>query len=119
MPGHPVIATDGTCPGSGCCSTDTGRSDSNMIPIKYSMEKENLPVNSSLALVERKWWSKKKNVMMLQKAVPSDTNLGASKDILHTIPGVPIRTAINCVFSNLSCAEASNSSDFGCLSGNS
>ncbi|XBI09310.1 hypothetical protein VPH35_136894 [Triticum aestivum] len=94
--------------------------DSNMFSIKYSVEKENLQVNSSLALVESKWWSKKKNAMVLQKAVSSDTSLGASKGVLHSIPGVPVRTAVSWVFSNLSCAEASsNSSDFGCLSENS
>lgn len=120
MPGHPVIATDGTCSGVGCCSAMNVQSDSNMFPIKYSVEKENLQVNSSLALVESKWWSKKKNVMVLQKAVSSDTSLGASKGVLHSIPGVPVRTAVRWwVFSNLSCAEASNSSDFGCLSDNS
>ncbi|EMS68945.1 Wall-associated receptor kinase 3 [Triticum urartu] len=93
--------------------------DSNMFPIKYSAEKENLLVNSSLALVESNWRSKKNNVMVLQKAVSFETSLGASKGVLHTIPGVPIRTAVSWVFSNMSCAEASNSSDFGCLSDNS
>ncbi|XP_020191683.1 wall-associated receptor kinase 5-like [Aegilops tauschii subsp. strangulata] len=92
-------------------------SESNRFPIKYTIDKENLPpVNASLALVESKWWSKMKNVMMLQKAASSDTSLGASKGVLHPIPGVPIRTAIRWMFSNLSCAAASNSSDFGCLS---
>lgn len=57
-----------------------------------------------------------KNIMMLQKAASSDTSLGASKGVLHPIPGVPIRTAIRWMFSNLSCDAASNSSDFGCLS---
>uniref|UniRef100_M8BMI6 Wall-associated receptor kinase 1 n=1 Tax=Aegilops tauschii TaxID=37682 RepID=M8BMI6_AEGTA len=114
--GHPVIATNGTCPGIGCCSIDM-HSESNRFPIKYTIDKENLPpVNASLALVESKWWSKMKNVMMLQKAASSDTSLGASKGVLHPIPGVPIRTAIRWMFSNLSCAAASNSSDFGCLS---
>ncbi|XP_048542845.1 wall-associated receptor kinase 3-like [Triticum urartu] len=119
MPDHPVIATDGTCSSSGCCSANNKQFDSNMFPIKYSAEKENLLVNSSLALVESNWRSKKNNVMVLQKAVSFETSLGASKGVLHTIPGVPIRTAVSWVFSNMSCAEASNSSDFGCLSDNS
>lgn len=125
MPGHPVIATDGTCSdlnpeiATGCCSTKSLHSNSNKLPFEYTLDKEKLPVNSSLALVERKWWSEKKNAMMLQKAASSDTSLGASKGVLHRIPGVPIRTAINWLFSNLSCAEARNSSEFRCLSDNS
>ena len=124
MPGHPVIATDGTCSdlpsiANGCCTTGTIFSNSNKFPFEYTVDKEKLPVNSSLALVERKWWSEKKNAMMLQKAASSDTTLGASKGVLHPIPGVPIRTAISWLFGNLSCAEASNSSEFGCLSDNS
>ncbi|KAF7040448.1 hypothetical protein CFC21_050353, partial [Triticum aestivum] len=120
MPPHPVIATDGIClHDNGCCTTGT-RYDSNRFLITYSVYEENLPLlNSSVALVEWEWLSKKKNVMILQKAASSDTSLGASKGVLHPIPGVPIRTAISWVFSNLSCAEASNSSDFGCLSDNS
>jgi hypothetical protein len=119
MPGHPMIPTDGTCSVSSGCSTNYALSDSNMFFIKYTGQREKLPVNSRLALVERKWWSEKKNVMLLQKAVSSDTSLGAPKGVRHIIPGAPIRTAVSWVFSNLSCAEARNSSDFGCLNDNS
>ncbi|KAM0839763.1 hypothetical protein ACQ4PT_060095 [Festuca glaucescens] len=116
MLGHPAIATDGKCPGIGCCSlSHYVELDSNMFQMKYSVD-ENLPVNSGLAVVDSKWWSEKKKVMLLQKVVPSDTSLGASNGVLHTIPGAPIMTAVSWVFSTLSCAEASNSSDFGCLS---
>uniref|UniRef100_A0ACD5ZS80 Uncharacterized protein n=1 Tax=Avena sativa TaxID=4498 RepID=A0ACD5ZS80_AVESA len=118
IPGQPVIGTDGTCSGTSCCRTDNAVFDSNMFLIKYTVEKEKWPVNSSLALVERKWWSEK-NAMVLKEAVLSDTSLGDSSGILHTLPGAPIRTGVSWVFSSLSCAEASNSSDFGCLSDNS
>uniref|UniRef100_A0ACD5TCX7 Uncharacterized protein n=1 Tax=Avena sativa TaxID=4498 RepID=A0ACD5TCX7_AVESA len=92
-----------------------------MFLIKYTVEEDNLTVNSSLALVEEKWWSQKKNVMALQQAVSSDNTslLGVSDGVLHNIPGAPVRTAISWVFSNLTCGEAINSSDFGCLSDNS
>jgi hypothetical protein len=120
MPGHPAIETDGICSGTSCCSTyNVEFLYSNMFLIKYSVKKENLPLNSSVALVEKKWWSEKKNVMVLQEAVSSHTSLGDSNGVLHTIPGAPIRTAVSWVFSSLSCAEASNSSDFGCRSDNS
>ncbi|KAF7101110.1 hypothetical protein CFC21_102506 [Triticum aestivum] len=36
MPGHPVIATDGTCAGVGCCSAMNVQPDSNMFSIKYT-----------------------------------------------------------------------------------
>uniref|UniRef100_A0A3B6UA88 Protein kinase domain-containing protein n=1 Tax=Triticum aestivum TaxID=4565 RepID=A0A3B6UA88_WHEAT len=80
MPPHPVIATDGIClHDNGCCTTGT-RYDSNRFLITYSVYEENLPLlNSSVALVEWEWLSKKKNVMILQKAASSDTSLGASK----------------------------------------
>uniref|UniRef100_A0ACD5TZM6 Uncharacterized protein n=1 Tax=Avena sativa TaxID=4498 RepID=A0ACD5TZM6_AVESA len=121
VPGHPVVATDGTCSGIGCCSTRNVGFNSNMFLIKYTVEEDNLTVNSSLALVEEKWWSQKKNVMALQQAVSSDNTslLGVSDGVLHNIPGAPVRTAISWVFSNLTCGEAINSSDFGCLSDNS
>uniref|UniRef100_A0ACD5Y989 Uncharacterized protein n=1 Tax=Avena sativa TaxID=4498 RepID=A0ACD5Y989_AVESA len=93
--------------------------DSNLIPIQLAQLRHvTFPINASLAIIEGAWWSKE-NTMTLQKAVSSDTSLGASKGVLHSIPGVPIRTVISWVFSSLSCGEARNSSDFGCLSDNS
>ncbi|KAM0830716.1 hypothetical protein ACQ4PT_066040 [Festuca glaucescens] len=91
--------------------------DSNLIPIDVNIRDITAPINASLAVMEGGWWSNGNN-MTLQKAVLADTSLGASRGVLHSIPGVPIRTVISWVFSSLSCAEARNSSDFGCLSDN-
>uniref|UniRef100_A0ACD6AE16 Uncharacterized protein n=1 Tax=Avena sativa TaxID=4498 RepID=A0ACD6AE16_AVESA len=116
VPGDPTKRACSSKSSNGCYSPVLD-SDSNLITVKLTQLSQASPINASLAIMEDGW--RKESALTLQKAVSSDTRFGASEGVLHSIPGVPIRTVISWVFNNLSCAEAMNSSDFGCLSNNS
>ncbi|CAL5079732.1 unnamed protein product [Urochloa decumbens] len=117
---YPAIAMDGTCSKVGCCRLGLLGS-SNMFNIEFSMTGANHTNSSSLIVVDEEWWSEKENAMALQKGISShSSSLGAS-GVRHAVPGTEVRTVVSWVFSNSSCArdQTNNSSDYGCLSGNS
>ncbi|KAL6608300.1 hypothetical protein ACP70R_041363 [Stipagrostis hirtigluma subsp. patula] len=121
--GHSAVATDGACSGVGCCETSMPAARNMYSFDLISFDAGNnwtMPgqsFNATVVMVEKAWWERDNNAMLLQKAV-SD-GLGTSRGIPGSARPLDIRAVVNWKFSNLSCADAKGSSDFGCLSDNS
>lgn len=121
--GHPVVATDGTCSGVGCCEASIPGARNlysvDLAPFNAgnNMSRPGQPFNATVVVVEEEWWGSKDHAMLLQKAVSAGHGTSGSR------PGstrpVETKAAVKWKFSNLSCAKAWGSSDFGCLSNNS
>ncbi|PAN17508.1 hypothetical protein PAHAL_3G136800 [Panicum hallii] len=121
--GRPVVATDGLCSGVGCCEASMPGAG-NMYSIELAsytasndLARQGQPFNATLVMVENEWWDKDNHSMLLQKAV-SD-GLVTSWDISSSAGPVQTMAVVKWNFSNLSCADAWSSSDFGCRSSNS
>ncbi|KAL6897818.1 hypothetical protein ACP4OV_006777 [Aristida adscensionis] len=112
--GHSAVATDGDCYGVGCCETSMPGAHTmysfDLVPFgvgnNWSMSGQ--PINATVAIVEKRWWNSDGNAVLLQKAA-SD---GSAQP-------VEIKAVVNWKFSNLTCADAKSSSNFGCRSHNS
>ncbi|TVU17320.1 hypothetical protein EJB05_33344, partial [Eragrostis curvula] len=121
--GHSAVATDGACSGVGCCETSMPGARNlysfDLIPFDAGncLPMPALLFNATVVVVDKAWWDSEDHGILLQKAALN------SLDISRGLPGSeqPVKTkaVVNWKFSNLSCAEAQGSSDFGCLSDNS
>uniref|UniRef100_A0A0D9X9F6 Protein kinase domain-containing protein n=1 Tax=Leersia perrieri TaxID=77586 RepID=A0A0D9X9F6_9ORYZ len=105
--GYPVLETDGTCSGIGCCNTSVVE-DHNSYMIKLvslserssSLSSPNAPpFNASMVVVKGEWWRRADNAMLLQQEVLSRLSGPAGVQ-----ENVGVRTV--------------KLSDFGCLSDN-
>lgn len=121
QPSYPMMAVDGTCSGIGCCYTlVTGDSNSYTIRLatlnetNSSLSQQRVPFNASVIVVKGEWWRRTENSMSLEKEVLS--SLKAPGGAQNSVPNVGIRTVVNWMLGNSSCAEVQKSVDFGCLS---
>ncbi|KAF2920352.1 hypothetical protein DAI22_08g202600 [Oryza sativa Japonica Group] len=118
-PGYPILATDGTCYGIGCCNASVVE-DHNSYTIKLLSLQSSpraVPFNASMVVVKGEWWRRADNAMLLQQEVLS--RLGAIAGAPDAARNVGVRTVVNWMLGNSSCVEAKKLSDFGCLSDNS
>jgi hypothetical protein len=121
--GHPAMATDGTCSSSdgvGCCTASSLFGDYNNFSISFStIDDVRYTKIMTLVVVDPEWWSKQENIMAVQKAVSSHSSRLSSSGVRHFVPWIEVRTVVNWVFTNSSCAQDKNTSDYDCLSDNS
>ncbi|TVU02073.1 hypothetical protein EJB05_52439 [Eragrostis curvula] len=110
-----ISTDDGTCSGVSCCISQSLPDNSSEFNIRFSTI-ENNTKSLSLIVVDSHWWSEEKNVMALQKAVASHPS---NLEVRRAVPGIEVRTVMDWVFSNSSCARDRNSTGNGCLSDNS
>uniref|UniRef100_A0A0E0IDZ4 Protein kinase domain-containing protein n=1 Tax=Oryza nivara TaxID=4536 RepID=A0A0E0IDZ4_ORYNI len=118
-PGYPILATDGTCYGIGCCNASVVE-DHNSYTIKLLSLQSSpraVPFNASMVVVKGEWSRRADNAMLLQQEVLS--RLGAVAGAPDAARNVGVRTVVNWMLGNSSCVEAKKLSDFGCLSDNS
>uniref|UniRef100_A0A0E0QKT7 Protein kinase domain-containing protein n=1 Tax=Oryza rufipogon TaxID=4529 RepID=A0A0E0QKT7_ORYRU len=120
-PGYPILATDGTCYGIGCCNASVVE-DHNSYTIKLLSLQSSpraVPFNASMVVVKGEWWRRADNAMLLQQEQEVLSRLGAIAGAPDAARNVGVRTVVNWMLGNSSCVEAKKLSDFGCLSDNS
>ncbi|TVU02091.1 hypothetical protein EJB05_52457, partial [Eragrostis curvula] len=118
--GQPAMATDGRCSGVGCCTSRFYSGNTLSIQLMSMSSGGNHTRSWSMVVVDTGWWSKEQNVMALQKAAASRaSSQSVARGVRRSLPGIEVRTIVDWVFSNSSCARDRNSSNNGCLSDNS
>lgn len=113
-PHYPKVPIDGTCSGTGCCST-TVSEDSNSYEIKLlpldeaansTMSGPRDPFNATYIVEKGEYWRRTGFAIQLQQHAASP----------ESVPEVPTHTVVHWMFGNSSCAETQKSKDYGCLS---